>query len=166
MEDEIALIHTRIIITLIDWKDARLTNNVFVVNSTVLEFEMMAMRKMKYYSISYCLKWLENYFRFFRYSLEILSIPHVFPQRTSCMNKIVSTLVTGVRTTIVVNLLTTDSARPFAGWKRRDKRNTVLVTAYFNDVREINTISMGYKDTSNTNIGGKRFFNEATNIAK
>ena len=82
------------------------------------------------------------------------------------MNKIVATLVAGVRTTIVVNLLTTDSARPFSGWKRRDKRDTVVVTTYFNDKREIDTMSMGYKDTSNTNIGGKRFFNEATNIAK
>jgi len=82
------------------------------------------------------------------------------------MNKIVVTLVAGVRTTIVVNFLTTDSARPFSGWKRRGKRDTMVVTTYFNDKREIDTISVDYKDTPNANICGKRFFNEATNIAK
>jgi len=82
------------------------------------------------------------------------------------MNKIVATLVASVCTTIVVNLPTTDSTRPFSRWKRRGKRDTVLVTIYFDDIWKIDTILMGYKDTSRTHIGGESFFNEATNIAK
>jgi hypothetical protein len=82
------------------------------------------------------------------------------------MNKIVITLVARVGTIVVVNHLTTDSARPFSGWKRGGIRYTVVVTGYFYDIREIDTILMNYKDTSNTNIGGNKSFNEATNMAR
>ena len=167
VEDKVALIHTRIIVTSVNWKDACLTKLLFVVNANDLEFQIMAMRKMEYNSISYRLKWLDNYLIFFWYSIEIFSIPHIFPQRTSWMNKTIITLFARVHTTMVTALLTTNSARPFSGWNNRgDKRDTVVVARYFNDVWEIDTILMDCVDTSNTDISGNMFFNEATNIAR
>jgi len=82
------------------------------------------------------------------------------------MNKIITTLVARVGTIMIVNLSTTDSARPFCRWKRRGKNDTVVVTRNFYDMREIDTILMDYKVTWNTNIGENRFFNQAANIAR
>jgi len=53
------------------------------------------------------------------------------------MNKIITTLDARVSTIMIVNLPTTDSARPFSIWKRRGKNDTVVVTRYFYDMREI-----------------------------
>jgi len=59
----------------------------------------------------------------------------------------------------------TSSAKQISGWKRRGKRDTVVVTGYSYDMWETHTMFMDHEDTFDTDVCGIKLLNRCTETA-